>query len=227
MENASKALIMAGSVLIALMIIGALILMFNSLTSYQETNTQNTKEAQIVEFNNKYETYNRKDVRGSDLISLVNRIIDYNKRKTEEGYKQMNISITINNPSEFAYNKEQSAKLIKTNYTQNNLTDLVGKITNSTSPKGLENKYGEIYIRELSSNISNIMYADKGESKAEKILPKPLNNYGSIEQIRQDTLIYYEYSQFKRGHFECIKTQHDENTGRIINMEFKFIGKFN
>ncbi len=33
MENASKALIMAGSVLIALLIIGALILMFNNLSN--------------------------------------------------------------------------------------------------------------------------------------------------------------------------------------------------
>ena len=55
MENASKALIMAGSVLIALMIIGALLLMFNSLTSYQDTNTQGEREAQVIEFNNQYE----------------------------------------------------------------------------------------------------------------------------------------------------------------------------
>ena len=81
MENATKALIMAGSVLIALMIIGALILMFNSLTSYQKVGESNTKEAQIVEFNNQYETFNRKNVRGSDLYSLLNRGVDYNRRK--------------------------------------------------------------------------------------------------------------------------------------------------
>ena len=40
MENASKALIMAGSVLIALMIIGALLLMFNSISNYQQTDTE-------------------------------------------------------------------------------------------------------------------------------------------------------------------------------------------
>ena len=66
MENASKALIMAGSVLIALMIIGALMLMFGNLTSYQETDTQGTRSAQIAEFNQQFETYDRDDVRGSD-----------------------------------------------------------------------------------------------------------------------------------------------------------------
>ena len=83
MENASKALIMAGSVLIALMIIGALLLMFNNLSSYQNTNNDNEMQAQIIEFNNQYETYNRDDVRGSDLYSLLNKVIDYNRRKSE------------------------------------------------------------------------------------------------------------------------------------------------
>ena len=67
MENASKALIIAGSVLIALMIIGALVLMFSNLTNYQNTNIDTTRTAQIAQFNSEYETYNRQDVRGSEL----------------------------------------------------------------------------------------------------------------------------------------------------------------
>lgn len=85
MENASKALIMAGSVLIALLIIGALILMFNNLSNYQKVGDQGTKEAQIVEFNNQYETFNRKNIRGNDIYSLLNRVIDYNRRKSTKG----------------------------------------------------------------------------------------------------------------------------------------------
>ena len=85
MENASKALIIAGSVLIALIIIGALVLMFSNLTAYQRNNTQTTREAQIVEFNRDYETFDRDGVRGSELYSLLNKVIDYNRRKTTEG----------------------------------------------------------------------------------------------------------------------------------------------
>lgn len=85
MENASKALIMAGSVLIAIVIIGALVLMFNNLNNYQQVNTQGDRDAQVIEFNNQYETYNRKNVRGSDLYSLLNRVVDYNRRKSEVG----------------------------------------------------------------------------------------------------------------------------------------------
>lgn len=74
MENATKALVMAGSILIALLIIGALLLMFNNLSSYQNTNQQNIKDAQIVEFNNQFTTYIRDDVKGNELYSLLNSV---------------------------------------------------------------------------------------------------------------------------------------------------------
>ena len=41
MENASKALLMAGSVLIALMIVGLLVFMFSNLSNYQSSDTEN------------------------------------------------------------------------------------------------------------------------------------------------------------------------------------------
>ena len=131
MENASKALIMAGSVLIALMIIGALLLMFNSLSSYQQTDTTTTREAQVIEFNNQYETYNRKNVRGSDLYSLLNRVVDYNKRKSTEGtgqkdegkylaYIPMTIIINFAGKNQ-NFSADGTIRLIKMNtYTQSN-----------------------------------------------------------------------------------------------------------
>ena len=39
MENASKALIMAGGILIALLVLGALLLMINNLSDYQKSNS--------------------------------------------------------------------------------------------------------------------------------------------------------------------------------------------
>lgn len=129
MENASKALLMAGGVLISLMVLGALLLMFNSLSSYQESGTQDTREAQVIEFNNQYETYNRRNVRGSDLYSLLNKVVDYNRRKSTEGtgakdegqylaYEPMAISFTIDNKrSEFS--ADGTNRLIMRNeYTQ-------------------------------------------------------------------------------------------------------------
>lgn len=106
MENASKALIMAGSVLIAIIIISCLVLMINNLSAYQGLQTQNEEVAQIEKFNNQYIIYNRDDVRGSDLYSLMNKVIDYNIRQSTEGkelgqngqyvgYSPMSISIDL------------------------------------------------------------------------------------------------------------------------------------
>ena len=57
MENASKALLMAGGILTALLVIGALILMFNQLGIYQKSNSQAEKNSQIAAFNRKFEKY--------------------------------------------------------------------------------------------------------------------------------------------------------------------------
>ncbi len=139
MENASKALLMAGSVLIALMIIGALLLMFNNLSSYQEADIQTTREAQVIEFNNQYETYNRKNVRGSDLYSLLSKVIDYNRRKSTEGtgddqgqflaYDPMTIYVWVGEDKSgfYASNDNKVTHIIQTSYEQSGGTNTEGK----------------------------------------------------------------------------------------------------
>ena len=221
MENASKALIMAAGILIALIILGALILMFSNLSNYQDTNIQTDREAQIVEFNNQYVTYDRNDVRGNELISLLNKVVDYNSRKTgdtsDEKYQKMEIMVNGIPPANFKY-EDSDKSLIKSSYTQdnvkNNLLDKVQKI---------EQKYETKYISQLVSNISNIMDTDKGQAKAEEILPKALNKYtGGFSQIKKETQTYYQYSQFKKAYFNCVDRKYNENTGRIIYMQFQF-----
>lgn len=102
MENASKALRIASGVLIALIIISSMLLVFNSLSDYQKVNSEVEKDKQVVAFNNQFETYNRTDVRGSDLISLANKVLDYNKRKSfsgtegkDIGYKPIKLTIYL------------------------------------------------------------------------------------------------------------------------------------
>lgn len=99
MENASKALLMAAGVLIALMTVVLLVVMFDNLSNSQNENVQTTREAQIIEFNNQFTTYLRDDIRGSDMISLMNKVADYNARKgdnSDEKYQQMSLTIRRN-----------------------------------------------------------------------------------------------------------------------------------
>lgn len=233
MENASKALIMAGSVLIALIIIGAFMLMFRNLTDYQEKSDIVTHQQQIVEFNNQFSTYDRTGLRGNDMLSLMNRIIDYNIRETtEEGFTKMKITIKKidkNILQALRYDPSGSNLLIKNNsYTQENLSEIVNK------PQELEKKYQKKYIVQLVSNASTFMdIYDSNLSINQKIqeindkrwLPKSVTAYGGLDSVKNDILIYYEYSQFKRTYFDSTgETKYDKNTGRIIEMNFNCVG---
>lgn len=231
MENASKALLMAGGVLISLMVLGALLLMFNSLSNYQESGTQDTREAQVIEFNNQYETYLRDNVRGSDMISLMNRINDYNTRKgdnSDERYQEMEISISGINVENLKYDPDNT-KIVRSSYTQDNIGELIDIV------KELENRYQSKYITSLSTNISNIMDSTmdskvnkaKGQVEAERILKKELTP-SEYNNVKDDTSKYYQYSQFKRVYFNCVtsKTKYNSGTGRIIHIEFICTNKF-
>ena len=244
MENASKALIMAASVLIAIVIIGAFMLMMSNLTDYQEKSYQSTADAQTTEFNNQYVTYVRDDVRGSDMISLMNKVVDYNSRKTVEGYTEMQVTITISSDIRKNLTYDGTNRLGTSNtYTEDTIDKIVGQptsVTNSISGgkiRDIEDKYQQKYANQLSSEIANIetilkdktLNTTKKQNEAfdeEQWLPKTAESYGGVSKIYQDALVYYEYVQFKRTEFKCItnKTQYDTKTGRIIKMEFECTG---
>ena len=261
MENASKALIMAGSVLIALMIIGALLLMFNSLSSYQKVGEQNTREAQVIEFNNQYETYNRKNVRGSDLYSLLNKVADYNRRKSTEGtgtqdegqylaYQPIKITFDLDGKLEQFYAPIASSRdtythlIQKGGYEQSSTINEFENDIGSTI-KDLESKYGANSLTNLTTGLTKIFIADSSTDKEKTEAIKKFNNasksknvsnWSEIKEgstIRNDVYKYYEYVQFKRAKFNCERNsysdtniKYNEQTGRIIEMNFKFTGKF-
>ncbi len=192
MENASKALIIAGSILIALMIIGAVLLMFNSLSNYQNIQDKDTKEAQIVKFNNQYETYNRDNVRGSDLYSLLNRVADYNRRKSEVGvnnedegvdsqFQPMTIIVSFkdnNNLKKLTYNNKESQLFKKilggskytfeiNKQTSNTFRDSINaEISELEEDKPTSKFKGKSGIQNLASGISNLDIKSSSDEKA-------------------------------------------------------------
>lgn len=50
--------------------------------------------------------------------------------------------------------------------------------------------------------------------------------YSKIQTLKPYVDIYYEYVQFKRAKFDCVETEYNQQTGRIVKMKFKFTGKF-
>lgn len=247
MENATKALTIAASVLIAVVILGALLLTFNSLSSYQNTNTKNTREAQVIEFNNQYEIFNRKEVRGSDLYSLLNKVVDYNRRKSEDvgkeddegkyiAYKSMTVSYDLKNQkSDFTFDGT-SRIFIQNDMTVNLTTQKINQFTQLVTQKvtAIEAIADEDGLQNLVVGISNL-FGQTNEQDKEKAIKLWNNNakrkvkkYEDLntDDNRDAIYTYYEFIQFKRAIFECKNVEYDDGTGRIISMSFEFTGKF-
>lgn len=93
MENASKALLIAGGVIISLIIIGVVVYVFSSAKSMQEELDTNSKIQQISQHNKQFEAYYKKVMRGIDIITITNKIIDNNKNHPEY---PIEVVITIN-----------------------------------------------------------------------------------------------------------------------------------
>jgi len=70
MENASKALIIAGAILISILIIGLGVFIYQKVSTQVDSNTD-LSEYTIQAFNNKFEKYLGNSVKGSTVSSLV------------------------------------------------------------------------------------------------------------------------------------------------------------
>lgn len=254
MDNASKALIMAGGVLIGLLIISALVLMFSNLSAYQDTNIESTRDSQIVEFNNKYESYNKQNLRGSELYSLLNMVVDYNRRQTTAGtqsedgkgwadkgqsiaFEPMKITFKINDIKKLAADTSGNKLITNSTYTIDGNKNIFESEIKETIDN-LESEYGKDSLTNLSTNLTRIFIdsnssteqaeaVNKFNSTSKKVRATKFSDIAKDSKIRNDVYKYYEYVQFKRARFNCTKTDYNKNTGRIIELDFEFTGKFN
>lgn len=84
MENASKALIIAGSILITLIVISLGIVVFNNFRDSSERNSSLTAE-EIANFNNQFTKYSGESVAGSQVNDLIQKVISVNIASKNEG----------------------------------------------------------------------------------------------------------------------------------------------
>lgn len=80
MENASKALLMAGAILIAILLISAGIIIFNSTTGLQDEVGRLSDGTAIKTFNSNFENYAGTNVPKAQVQSLLSTIIASNAK---------------------------------------------------------------------------------------------------------------------------------------------------
>lgn len=208
MENASKALIMAGGVLISLIIIGVLVVFFNNLSEWKNIEQSSEKTEQIVEFNKQYDAYAR-DVYGSELLSIVNKINDYNKRESNnKGYAKIELEVQISYDMDKNFFK-------KNTYNASSLKAEVEKLENEVE------KIGNISIKSASnSRISRKV------SQLAKMRTIDIENLGFVktdynELVNQYNIYKTLLTEIKAKVFNYIEFEYDKNTGRLTKMKYK------
>lgn len=98
MENASKALLIAGSLLIVILLIAMGVKTFNSTQGTTESVETTMNATEIAIFNSKFTSYLGNNKSKNDVISLVNQIIASNSN-TNTNNREVIISINIGNTS--------------------------------------------------------------------------------------------------------------------------------
>lgn len=93
MENASKALIMAGAILIAIMIVSLGIMIFSNMSNSAK-NAANMDEQEIANFNAKITPYTGESVSGSQVNALIQLVISIDNNAISSGELGRAVSIT-------------------------------------------------------------------------------------------------------------------------------------
>ena len=89
MENASKALIIAGAILLAILIISLGIMIYNQASGVVNNNAMS--EVDISTFNSKFEQYVGTKVRGANVNALLSAIRSNNEVNSDDNSKQVSL----------------------------------------------------------------------------------------------------------------------------------------
>lgn len=78
MENASNALMMAGGVLIAILLVGIIVVSFNGAADLAKTYDSRISSSSLQDFNNNFEKYLDREVDIQDIITMTHFAKNYN-----------------------------------------------------------------------------------------------------------------------------------------------------
>ena len=109
MENASKALLMAASVLIGILIISLAVYLFVTFGSASAKMHKQNEVQQIAQFNSQFTSYEEKECTIYDVITLANlatennKYYEFNKRQNKTNGNDNYISVKVSNYSELRF----------------------------------------------------------------------------------------------------------------------------
>lgn len=219
MENASKALLIAGSILIAMITISVFYFMFGQISEFSEATETDTSQEELLAFNQGFEAYNKKLMYGADVISVINKAIDNNEKydvendTTNDYY--VDIAVTLKKPlyiliETYTYNKNEGGyDKIKPEQRK-----IYSKISGSKSTIS-----SFTLAKDKESIIENILINEKSvedeEGKSYDQASTAVTEYTSTGY----TVTTYPATEFKRRIFYCTGVEYSK-VGRVCKMTF-------
>ena len=227
MENASKALIMVGSILIGMMVISLLVIFYGNLRNINSLNQKVDVDQQAVEFNKQFDTYDRNKIYGSEILSLVNKVYDYNKTQADNiGYTELTLKIKFENPVSvidkgvIIDTKGDYVEIRRKSATEKSLEDIINGIENVVDDYSKKDKTFDgvkiniVTISGMRTEALKIYLKDKG-----------ITNPTTIDTINNEKNKYLSYrsalTEIKSKTFKPEEEfKYDNNTSRITEMKF-------
>lgn len=203
MENASKALIMAGSVLIALIIIALLYSFITTLSTMQEEEDLLLLAEQIEKFNREYEAFQKNLLRGTDVITVINKAISNNKKyDDQEAVYDIDVKFKLKTAISRITVEYDDGEVIKSKDVVEFEEGTVYSLIDNAQPD------------RINAQIKDLMSNGTQEYKLENY-----NGEGDLNYKK----IYMEFTVFKRKIFKCTKIGYSNETGRVNLLVFEEI----
>ena len=223
MENASKALLIAGSILVSLLIISLLVWGYRGISDWQQTKNNAEDDTKLSEYMLEFRRYDR-TLYGSELFSLANLQEDYNADDDiQDGYKEIEISVSI------------KKGIVASNYFQagtytieqiNEQKEKLEKERNGYENKKYNGKSVVYYSQKTPREIANDFGIEYASTEMTSDIQYKLETNSKTKQLMQDIQKYENlnsiYNEFRQGkRFKCTNIEYDDANGRIIEMRYE------
>lgn len=194
MENVSKFLLMAATILLSVLIISMFIYIFNSGSSVSETYDRKQQVEQLELYNSKFEAYVKDNTNGEDntildMISLLNLAYSVNVASNYDSQDTVSITIHCSGVNISMPNNDSTLQ-------KNEI--LIG------------NEKKEIYVL-TTSTLGNLGISGIGNSEDTLSFTSLTTNNDADNPITQT---YYRYF------FKNTKIEYEHSNGKVSNMEF-------
>lgn len=205
MENASKALLIAGGILLSIIVITILVVTYNNIVGFQLDKLEEQELQNIELFNEPFMSYNKKVMYGTDIISVLNLSLDNNKKYNVDFGEEYYVDISF-----------------KLNSDLSNITELY-ELNTSTG----------VYTKRITEENTIIQgnktykISENRQYIEEKIISKLADKEQTTNIIEKDGAVLKKYTiisnfiyDLKRKTFTCKGVEVD-SIGRIKSMSFE------